>query len=273
MERLRQRLAERLAAVRPPEPGSPYDLRIGPRPETGAARATSASAGTRGSGAARSQSVDWGYGGTRGPAQWGGLCASGQRQSPIDLQGALPVALAPVTFDYRPVPFEVLDTGRALQVRFGPGSAIELQGRRWALQRMTVHHPSEVTLDGRRFELSLHLEHRDDQGRIAMLVLVAGHGPAQPALQQVFAHVPLGAGQALAARAPLDPLTLLPDERSYFLYEGSLTEPPCTEGVLRLVMRHPLSASGDQVELLARLYPMNVRPLQPLAGRRLLQSD
>jgi carbonic anhydrase len=277
MERLRQRLQQRLQAAPPPEAGSPYDLRVGPTPAPASGRHRVAAAPTRASGARTAPDAAWAYSGDHGPDHWAGLCASGTQQSPVDLVGGLSVELEPIRFDYQPSPFSVTDTGRTLQVDVAPGNAIEVQGRRYALQRMTLHRPSEDSLDGRRFEMSLHLEHRHADGKLAVLALLLGRGAeggtAQPALQTIFNHLPLQTGRANAARVPLDLPALLPPDQRYLMYLGSLSTPPCTEGVLRLVLRHPVAATAEQLALFERLYPMNARPLQPLAGRRILQSD
>jgi carbonic anhydrase len=121
--------------------------------------------------------------------------------------------------------------------------------------------------------MGLHLEHRDETGQLAVVVLLVGRGPAHPALQQVFNHLPLEVLHDRRARVPLDLGALLPQDRRYFSYMGSLTAPPCTEGVLRLVMREPVWASEEQIALFSRLYPMNARPLQAANGRRILQAD
>lgn len=273
LELMRLRLKERLAAVPVPDADTPYDLRVGPTPAPAGARSRGAAGGRAPARAAAAQSAPWAYEGEHGPDHWGGLCATGQRQSPVDLVGGFALELEPLVFDYRAVAFSVTDTGRTVQVDVAPGNTLELQGRRWALQRMTLHRPSEDSLDGRRFEMSVHLEHRDAEGQLAVVSVLVGRGAAQPVLQSVFNHLPLERGRANAARVPLALEGLLPADRRYLVYMGSLSTPPCTEGVLRIVLRHPVSASAEQLALFARLYPMNARPLQPLAGRRILQSD
>jgi carbonic anhydrase len=271
LERTRLKLKERLAAVPVPEAGSPYDLRVGPAPAPTPGRARAAVTPARP--AVRPAPAPWAYEGEHGPDHWGGLCATGQRQSPVDLSGGLGLELEPIVFHYRPAAFSVTDTGRTVQVDIAPGHTVELQGRHWMLQRMTMHRPSEDSLDGRRFEMSVHLEHRDAEGQLLVLAVLVGRGVAQPALQTVFNHLPLEKHRPNAARVPLDLEALLPHDRRYLMYMGSLSTPPCTEGVLRVVLRHPVSATPDQIALFARLYPMNARPLQPLAGRRILQSE
>jgi carbonic anhydrase len=278
LEHLRRRLAERLAAKPLTPAAGPYDLRVSARAAPGGSAAGGASRSpARPASGPRLPAWDYGGAGGAGPEAWGGLCTSGQRQSPIDLQGGLPVPLAPIRFDYGAAAFSVLDTGRAVQVEIhgqppGPAS-IEVAGTRYWLQQLSVHRPSEVQIDGRRFALSLQLTHRAADGALAVVVLVLDPGPAQPALDAVLAHLPLEQLQRNRARSTLDLATLLPADPRYFMYTGSLTTPPCTEDVLRLVMRHPLTASPAQIEVLSRLYAANVRPLQAAAGRRILQSD
>jgi len=221
----------------------------------------------------------WSYEGAGGPATWGtlkpefALCARGERQSPIDIRGGLPVDLEPVRFDYRPSAFAVVDNGHTVQVNVPPGNAIEVGGRRYDLVQFHFHRPSEERIDGRQFEMSLHLVHKDGTGRLAVVAVLFGRGPAHPAVQTVWNNLPLERHEEVAARAQIDPVHLLPEDRRYFTYMGSLTTPPCSEGVQWVVMRTPVTLTPEQIELFARIYPMNARPLQSAAGRRILQSQ
>ena len=221
----------------------------------------------------------WGYEGAVGPAAWGGLrpefnlCASGQRQSPIDLRGGFAVDLEPVKFDYRPSPFAVIDNGHTVQVNMASGNAIELAGRRYELVQFHFHRPSEERIDGRQFEMSLHLVHKDPSGKLAVVAVLLGKGPAHPAVQAVWNSLPLERNEEQPSRTALDPGHLLPEDRRYFTYMGSLTTPPCSEGVQWVVMRAPVTVTAEQIDLFARIYPMNARPAQPVAGRRIMQSQ
>ncbi|MDE1928129.1 MAG: carbonic anhydrase family protein, partial [Burkholderiales bacterium] len=220
----------------------------------------------------------WSYEGAGGPQAWGRLepdfatCASGQRQSPIDIHGGLAVDLEPVQFDYKPSRFSVIDTGHTLQVDVAPGNSIEVRGRRFELVEFHFHHPAEEQIDGRRFELSLHLVHKDAEGHVAVVALLFDKGAANAVLQKVWNNLPLERNQENPARVPLELPDLLPADRRYYTYMGSLTTPPCTEGVEWIVMRQPLTLSSAQADLFARIYPMNARPLQALDGRRIIQS-
>jgi len=305
MERLRQRLAERLAAGQSDNLSGKLDLRNSspaaaaagdnarerpaPRPSARVAAAQGGPApGTprrpaadapAAAGPVHAETPHWAYEGAGGPAAWGNLkpefalCARGERQSPIDIRDGLAVDLEPVRFDYQPGRFGVIDNGHTVQVNLAPGSSIDIGGRRYELLQFHFHRPSEERIDGRQFEMSVHLVHRDAQGRLAVVALLLEKGPAQPVVQTVWNNLPLEKHEETTARTAIDPAGLLPADRRYYTYMGSLTTPPCSEGVQWIVMRAPVTAAPEQLDLFGRLYPMNARPLQSAAGRRILQSN
>jgi carbonic anhydrase len=306
LEQLRQRLAGRIAGGKTSTGQGPYDVRVvarnpgEPAPSavkplahgTGAAHApaTAAPRGAPRAAAAAGAAVAatpghgpvhaaWAYQGPAGPQTWGGLrpefalCGNGQRQSPIDIRGGLPVDLEPVKFNYQPSRFGVIDNGHTVQANLGAGNVLEVGGRRFELVQMHFHRPSEERIDGRQFEMSVHLVHKDEQGKLAVVAILVDKGPPQPAVQKVWNNLPLEKHDEVAARVPLDLSELLPADRRYFTYMGSLTTPPCSEGVQWVVMRQPVTMAPEQIELFARIYPMNARPVQQAAGRRILQSQ
>ena len=229
--------------------------------------------------AAHGSDAHWDYTGPAGPQTWGGLkpefslCGNGQRQSPIDIRGGLSVDLEPVRFDYQSSRFSVIDNGHTVQANLAPGNAIEIGGNRFELQQFHFHRPSEERIDGRQFEMSVHLVHKDPQGKLAVVTLLLEKGPAQPAVQKVWNNLPLEKNQDVPARVALDLNEILPADQRYFTYMGSLTTPPCTEGVQWVVMRQPVTVAPEQIDLFARIYPMNARPVQQAAGRRIMQSN
>ena len=291
LDQLRQRLAERLTAGKTAEVAGPYDVRVTPKAAPAPAAGKAEHGGGHGAGvgakgakgakdvAGHGGAAHWDYVGGAGPLAWAALkpefslCASGQRQSPIDIRGGLAVDLEPVRFEYQASRFGVIDNGHTVQVNLAPGNAIEVGGKRFELLQFHFHRPSEERIDGRQFEMSLHLVHKDDQGRLAVVGLLFEKGPAQPVLQKVWANLPLEKNEEAAARVPLELNDLLPADRRYYTYMGSLTTPPCSEGVQWIVMRQPVTLTPEQIEIFARMYPMNSRPLQAAAGRRILQSN
>ncbi|MDI4635275.1 carbonic anhydrase family protein [Pelomonas sp. V22] len=226
--------------------------------------------------------VHWGYAGDIGPEHWAELkpefraCAIGTRQSPIDIREGIKVDLAPIAFDYKPSSFAVLDNGHTVQVNMAAGNSLEVMGKRYALQQFHFHRPAEERINGRGFEMVAHLVHKDAEGRLAVLAVLFEQGPddtKQPVVQSVWANIPLEKHEALAGQGPLDLTQLLPADRGYYTYMGSLTTPPCSEGVLWLVMRQPVALSAAQLNVFARLYPMNARPVQAGSGRLIKESQ
>lgn len=230
-------------------------------------------------GAANSHAAHWDYRGSAGPEAWGAMkpefatCSIGTRQSPIDIRDGLKVQLDPVQFDYRATGFSVIDNGHTIQVNVQPGNSIEANGRRYDLLQFHFHRPSEERINGKQFDMVAHLVHKDAEGRLAVVAVLLDRGAAQPLIQQVWNNLPLEKNEAVPARVAIDLNALLPAERSYFTYMGSLTTPPCSEGVLWMVMKTPVGVSNDQISLFSRLYPMNARPIQQVAGRMIKESN
>jgi carbonic anhydrase len=240
-----------------------------------AAEAAHAAAAPRRAG----QATHWSYSGLGGPQAWGKLkpefsqCANGQRQSPIDIRDGIALDLDPVQFDYQPSSFSVIDNGHTVQVNVAPGNAIEVNGKRFALLQFHFHRPSEERINGRQFEMDAHLVHKDADGRMAVVAVLLERGAAQPLLQTVWNNLPLEKNEEVFARAQIDLNHLLPADRRYYTYMGSLTTPPCSEGVLWMVMQQPVPLSAQQIDIFSRLYPMNARPIQQAAGRIIKQSN
>ena len=262
---LRQRLAERLAT-----------------PTEGSATAKPAARAARPAKPETGKAAHWGYAGDIGPEHWADLapenrlCAVGTRQSPIDIRDGLAVDLQPIAFDYRVSSFSVLDNGHTVQVNVGAGNSLTVMGRRFELVQFHFHRPSEERVNGRQFDMVAHLVHKDEQGRLAVLAVLLERGRderPQPVVQAVWANLPLEKGEAQPAQTQIDLNQLLPAERGYYTYMGSLTTPPCSEGVLWMVLRQPVALSAQQIGIFARLYPMNARPLQAPSGRVIKESS
>jgi carbonic anhydrase len=292
---LRSRIEERLAKVRAAraEGATPVLHLATKSPETGPDRASTSKAAAAGPTAAPSAvprpvavprpapkpPVHWSYDGEGGPQAWGRLepefstCRTGQRQSPIDIQGGIAVELEAIRFEYQPGAFRVLDTGHTVQVIVAPGNFLTVGGRRYELQQFHFHRPSEERINGRQFAMSAHLVHRSDDGRLAVVAVLMDEGRGHPAVQLVWNNLPLEKHEEQLAPVALDPAALLPEDRRYITYMGSLTTPPCSEGVLWMVMKEPASLSPEQAAIFAKLYPMNARPVQSASGRLIKESN
>ncbi len=217
----------------------------------------------------------WGYEGTHGPSHWGALdpgfaaCSDGREQSPIDLAGAERREQSEIVFDYAPSPISILNNGHTIQVDYAPGSGIVLDGVRYELAQFHLHHESEHTVEGAPFPLELHLVHVGADGALAVVGVFLEEGAPNRALASVWSGFPETPAPARTAPGMVDAAALLPAERTTWRYPGSLTTPPCSEGVSWLVMTEPVSVSREQVEAFRRIVPMNARPPQPLHQRRL----
>lgn len=224
-------------------------------------------------------STVWSYEGETGPANWAKInpawaqCGTGKRQSPIDIRDGMRVDLEQINFEYRPSSFNVTDNGKTVQVMVGRGNFLNVGNRMYELVQFHFHRPAEERVNGKGYEMVVHLVHKDGEGRIAMLALLLERGKPQPAIQQVWNNLPLEKMETMAPSETLDPMDLLPARREYFTFMGSMTEPPCQEGVLWLVMKEPVQVSPAQMAFFSRLYPYNARPVQPGSGRIIKESN
>lgn len=223
-------------------------------------------------------SPHWTYAGDTGPEHWGGLdakfstCASGVNQSPIDVSSTLDADLPALGIDYRGLGNEILNNGHTIQVNAAPGSILTLEGRSFELKRFHFHAPSENRVDGESFALEAHLVHADANGILAVIGIMYRLGDEDPTLAQVFASMPKEAGARRALSSPVDAADLLPTSRDYFRFNGSLTTPPCSEGVRWVVMKEPLRVSKGQVEAFqAVMHGANNRPVQAVNARPVLR--
>ena len=222
--------------------------------------------------------VHWTYDGETGPDNWGKLnpewktCNSGDRQSPIDIRDGIRVDQEPVRFYYKPSGFRVIDNGHTVQVNVSAGNRIVVMGREFELVQFHFHRPSEERVNGKLYEMVAHLVHKDKDGRLAVVAVLLDKGSRNPIVQTLWNHLPLERNVEYPASVALDVEALLPEDRSYFSYMGSLTTPPCSEGVLWVVLRNPVDVSPEQVAAFARLYPSNARPIQQAAGRLIKES-
>ena len=221
----------------------------------------------------------WDYVGTAGPDAWGKMqpeyskCSTGTRQSPIDIRGGIAVDLEPIKFDYRPSAFSVIDNGHTVQVNVEAGNSITIIGKRYELVQFHFHRPSEERINGRQYDMVAHLVHKDVDGKLAVVAVLLDRGSAQAIVQSVWNNLPLEKGDEVRAGTRIDLSQLLPEDRRYYTYMGSLTTPPCSEGVLWMVMKQPVPISVEQVAIFSRLYPMNARPIQQADGRLIKESN
>ncbi len=217
----------------------------------------------------------WGYTGHEGPEHWGELseeyrmCAQGMNQSPIDIVASVHGDLAPIDFGYTAAPTEILNNGHTVQVNVAKGSTITLDGETYALLQFHFHTPSENHIAGKEFPLEAHFVHANAEGHLAVVGVMFEAGAENAELKKLWADMPMEADvhHTLHADAA-DVLALLPEKREYYRFNGSLTTPPCTEGVKWMVLKQPLTISKAQVEkFMHAVHGPDNRPVQPLNAR------
>ncbi|WP_374652423.1 carbonic anhydrase [Dongia sp.] len=220
----------------------------------------------------------WTYEGEGGPEHWGELspdfkvCELGFEQTPIDLTRAVSAQLTGVIPQFQPMPLKILNNGHTVQVNCQPGSRSLIDGKSFELLQFHFHHPSEHLLSGQSFDLELHFVHRSAEGQLAVLGVFIRAGAENAALVPVWAAMPKEAAEEADAGTTIALDGLLPVGRGFFRYQGSLTTPPCSEGVLWTVFKDPIEASTAQIGQFAALFPNNARPVQSLHRRFLLDS-
>jgi carbonic anhydrase len=221
----------------------------------------------------------WGYAGKHAAQHWGDLqpdfaaCKRGREQSPIDIRGAKKsAASAPLVFSYKASAAEVVNNGHTIQVNLASGGSVGLASGSAQLLQFHFHAPSEEKIAGKSYPLVAHLVHKNAEGQLAVVGVLFKLGKTNPALAKVFAAMPSQAGDNKLLAESFDASDLLPAQRGYYAFMGSLTTPPCSEGVRWQVLKTPVELSRAQLEAFRRLYPMNARPVQPLNGRKIEES-
>ena len=216
----------------------------------------------------------WSYQGDSGPEQWAALdasfetCGQGLNQSPIDLHAPVAADQPAPSFDYRAGGRHLVNNGHAVQVDYDEGSSLTVDGRRFRLRQFHFHAPSEHTVDGRHFPLEAHLVHADADGNLAVVALLFEKGHANDALASIVANLPDTPGNAVDLDTPVNATDLLPIKPEHYRYNGSLTTPPCSEGVRWVVMQQHPSLSPGQIQAFeAAIGRDNNRPVQPINAR------
>ncbi|MGR3310783.1 MAG: carbonic anhydrase [Candidatus Brocadiales bacterium] len=222
----------------------------------------------------------WGYEGEAGPEAWGelspdfALCSNGMNQSPIDISGAAKKNLTDIVFDYRLTTLDILNNGHTIQVNYDKGSSIVIDGTgRYKLKQFHFHAPSEHTVNGKHFAMEMHLVHQSDDGELAVVGVLIEDGIYNWSFIPVWDNLPAGSGEEHHLNnVMVNVKDLLPGNRLYYRYDGSLTTPPCTEGVKWFVLTTPIKLSESQVASFKAIVHNNNRPVQPLNNREVLMD-
>lgn len=221
----------------------------------------------------------WGYEGDIGPENWGELadafidCKEGQSQSPIDIANPAPAELANLVFDYQPSAVKILNNGHTIQVNYDVGSSLTVDGKTYNLLQFHFHAPSEHAITGELFPAEMHLVHQNAEDQsLAVVGVMLTAGAENSAFQPVWDNLPAEEVTEQMTEAQVNAADLLPAVQTTYRYSGSLTTPPCSEGVSWFVMTEPVELSAEQLAAFEAIYSGNNRPLQPLNDRDLVED-
>ena len=221
----------------------------------------------------------WSYAGDNGPEHWSELsddflmCSEGWNQSPINLVDDVRANLPELRFEYFSATVDEINNGHTIVQNIKPGSFLKMPERNLIveLKQFHFHSPSEHTINGESFAMEIHFVHADEEGNLAVVAVLIDEGEEHPVLSKLWAFMPENPGDVSQKPIGFEETNLLPPTREYYAYSGSLTTPPCTEGVRWAVLKTPVQASAEQIATFkSRVGPATNRPIQPLNARMIL---
>ena len=225
------------------------------------------------------EGVHWSYSGEDGPEHWGELspefsrCSDGQNQSPVDLVADLSADLPELVFQYHGTPVRETNNGHTIMLSVAPGNYLEVpsSGEQFQLLQGHFHSPSEHTVNGEHLDMEIHLVHANDDGQLVVVGIMIEEGEEDPMLNRIWSFMPEQVGETTESPLTVFEAGILPPTREYFKYNGSLTTPPCSEGVSWIVLHKSLTASPEQVARFKdRVGQTTNRPIQPRNSRVIL---
>lgn len=234
----------------------------------------------------------WTYSGARGPDHWAELdtdyaACNGKAQSPIDIETTRKAALPALKFESQSAPLRgLVNNGYTIRVNYhdapGRGDFLIVGGERYQLTQFHFHRPSEEEIGGKAYDMVAHFMYQAADGKVAGVAVLLKAGKANATVQKIWNHMPKTESRVLkdfshreeaVPGVEIDPVGLLPDNLAYYSYAGSVTAPPCTENVAWFVLKTPVEVSAGQIDAFAALYPHDVRPVQSLNGRIVMESN
>lgn len=225
--------------------------------------------------AASAQAANWGYEGEHGPEHWGEFaseCANGKNQSPVNIESATDADLKDLQFDYEGKVISLLNNGHTLQTSLEGSNTLKVDGKAFQLKQFHFHTPSENHVDGKEHPLEAHFVHADEQGNLAVVAVFFKLGESNSTLAKLLKNIP-SKDQNIAIKVPFDADALIPSDKEYYRFNGSLTTPPCSEGVRWFVLKDVQSISPEQVKQFANVMGENNRPIQALNARLILENQ
>jgi carbonic anhydrase len=220
-----------------------------------------------------SHPIYWSYNGENKPIHWGDLsteflsCKMGNQQSPINFNGSQSANLSNIEFNYKNTSLQLINNGHTIEAKYEPGSFIKIAGKRYEILQFHFHSPSEHTVESKNYPMEAHLVHKSEDGKLAVVGVFMKEGKLNESIETLWTHIPTQEGEKIVHSVSVNARDLLPADRSYYNYIGSLTTPPCREGVSWNVMKTPIEVSSEQIAKFTSVYSGNARPVQPLNQR------
>ena len=221
--------------------------------------------------------VHWAYKGEHGPEHWGDLspdfvqCKVGVNQSPIDIVGAVEADLPPLVLDYSSRTIDLINNGHTAQMNVEPGSFLRVEGEEFELLQFHIHVPSEHWVNGEQFLLEAHYVHQNARGELAVVGVLYNEGEDPPALAKHISRIPSEVGKPVAFDEALSNLAIASMDKGYYRYNGSLTTPPCSEGVRWYVLKQIHTVSKKRRDIFNELIGDDARGPQPINARPVLR--
>lgn len=219
----------------------------------------------------------WSYEGKGAPENWGDLsehwtaCKSGKNQSPIDIHETIKGNLPELKMDFNTEADSIVNNGHTIQIDTDDTDDLMVDGKSFSLKQFHFHAPSENLLNGKSYPVEIHFVHADKEGQLAVVAVMVVEGKANPIINKILSLVPNKVNEVKKIDDKFNFESLFPKNKHYYRYSGSLTTPPCSEGVIWMVMKNPIEMSKQQIQDFAKLLKNNNRPLQPLHGRQVTE--
>lgn len=220
----------------------------------------------------------WAYGGHDGPVHWAELdpafetCARGASQSPINIDKTEKAYLPALDFHYTNAAPTIINNGHTIQVSLPAGSTLSVGDKSYELLQFHFHTPSEEEVHGQHAPMVAHFVHKNAEGELGVVGVLIKAGKYNAALAPVFEHLPRTGEKVTVEDLTLDLAAMLPSEKGYYSFAGSLTTPPCSEGVNWMVLKSPITLSAQQISAFRHLFHANARPIQALHDRVVKES-
>ena len=219
----------------------------------------------------KGHAVHWDYAGEMGPENWGDefpTCGKGQKQSPLNITGPFEKSKDTLVVNYREGPLKILNNGHTIQVNVEPGSTLKINKEVYNLLQFHFHRPSEEQIDGKPMAMVAHFVHKNAEGKLAVLGVLLNEGKDNDAIKVLWDNAPKSEGpEVMPEKVKFNPANLVPAALTHYSYEGSLTTPPCTEGVNFYILKTTVDIAKKQVADFP--FKRNARPVQPLNGRKI----